>query len=120
MFTASGLLVRFLKVFEKGNYQSVKVCLFFLLYSLSLETGLTLPSFSLSRSGCDVCLSSRLFFVELNVLTLFTHCRPDKSERILPHSCSSPCSRFFPLSSFETDLPSSRRSRPASCTLLQS
>lgn len=24
MFTASGLLVRFLKVFEKGNYQSVK------------------------------------------------------------------------------------------------
>jgi len=25
MFTASGLLVRFLKVFEKGNYQSVKV-----------------------------------------------------------------------------------------------
>lgn len=27
MFTASGLLVRFLKVFEKGNYQSVKVSL---------------------------------------------------------------------------------------------
>lgn len=26
MFTASGLLVRFLKVFEKSNYQSVKVC----------------------------------------------------------------------------------------------
>lgn len=25
MFTASGLLVRFLKVFEKSNYQSVKV-----------------------------------------------------------------------------------------------
>jgi hypothetical protein len=24
MFTASGLLVRFLKVFEKSNYQSVK------------------------------------------------------------------------------------------------
>jgi hypothetical protein len=24
MFTSSGLLVRFLKVFEKGNYQSVK------------------------------------------------------------------------------------------------
>ncbi|KAJ2391814.1 clathrin associated protein complex medium subunit [Coemansia sp. RSA 2559] len=24
MFTASGLLVRFLKVFEKANYQSVK------------------------------------------------------------------------------------------------
>jgi AP-2 complex subunit mu-1 len=29
MFTASGLLVRFLKVFEKGNYQSVKVCFSF-------------------------------------------------------------------------------------------
>lgn len=29
MFTASGLLVRFLKVFEKGNYQSVKVSLIF-------------------------------------------------------------------------------------------
>ena len=33
MFTASGLLVRFLKVFEKGGYQSVKVSIRLLCHS---------------------------------------------------------------------------------------
>lgn len=56
MFTASGLLVRFLKVFEKSNYQSVKVSRFSdgrIILSLLFGGVLTAFSF-LASSGCDV------------------------------------------------------------------
>lgn len=61
MFTASGLLVRFLKVFEKSNYQSVKVSsrrVFYLRASLfSSLSGCANSPFLLTfplSSGCDV------------------------------------------------------------------
>lgn len=49
MFTASGLLVRFLKVFEKSNYQSVKVSMQCLSTTQTRDANL-LP---LCCSGCD-------------------------------------------------------------------
>lgn len=55
MFTASGLLVRFLKVFEKSNYQSVKWVRYLTKasgsYQIRVRPAGTRPNTSANRHG---------------------------------------------------------------------
>ena len=70
MFTASGLIVRFLKVFEKSSYQSVKWVRYLTKasgsyqvrvsgFDLSLEVGLVL----INTFGCSSEVDIRVYFI---------------------------------------------------------
>lgn len=99
MFTASGLLVRFLKVFEKSNYQSVKVSRFSdgrIIRSLLFWGALITSAFDLSHVQWVRC-KSQPGGGELRVLVVAVDpswfCkltrRPDKGKRLLldPGQC---------------------------------
>lgn len=89
MFTASGLLVRFLKVFEKSNYQSVKVRLWrtnVVPYGGRADRPLNAAR---SDSGCDVSRprgdpGDRGKRARTNLRA--SSCRPVQGERLVPHS----------------------------------
>ena len=99
MFTASGLIVRFLKVFEKSSYQSVKWVRYLTKASgsyqvrvsefvLSLEVGLVL----ITTFGCSSEVDIRVYFIRYFIAHLsVTSCAigwgPIASGMLLSPSC---------------------------------
>ena len=117
MFTASGLIVRFLKVFEKSNYQSVKWVRYLTKASGSYQVRVSGFILSLENGGLDFtdqcfrCSSEAdiharvSFTISLYIINRFMHHWPDPGAFRVPKGCSRLSWEAVPTLSAHAEVP---------------